>query len=124
MHWLKSVALISLLTISGGGVAQSADGSTSRLNALACENLPTPLQTDVVILDDTKRNLAYKALFEKELRGKGVLIAGAAPTVATLDIRIVRELPVKPEGDLFERGASPANRDIGRDTPESGLGNV
>jgi hypothetical protein len=129
MQRLTAFSLILSLTLVFDATVPEAQGQSlnptvSRLNAVSCEPLPAPLQTEVIILDDTDQIIAFRKLFEEKLLAKGVAISKTAPTIATLDIKIEREIPVAPRGDPSDLGRSEENRGIGREATGSGQGNV
>ncbi|MDA0653615.1 MAG: hypothetical protein O3C49_10115 [Proteobacteria bacterium] len=124
MRHLKHFFLIIALTMPLGAQGQTPDTPTSRMNALSCEPLPAPLETDVQILDNAERFVAFKAQFEKELRSRGVKLSSTAPLIATLDIRTVREFQSETKDPLFEKHAGQDSSNIGQDSTIFMRGNV
>ena len=113
MHYVKSFAVIAVLTINGGALGQSADPPTSRLNAYECETLPKPLRLSVQVLDNAERFLKFKGQFEKELRAGGAEIATDARVVLTLDVRTIREFRDKSASTLFDLRIGKKNTNFG-----------
>jgi len=124
MRHLNFVLVITLLTTVVGAHGQSADVPPSRINAFACGTLPSPLQLDVQVLDNSDRIVAFRDQFKNELRARGVVVSGTAPTIIILDFRTVREFQGKPRDPVFERRSDQNISGVGQDGAVSLQGNV
>ena len=109
MRHLNFILVIVALTITVGAHGQPADVPPSRINAFLCGTLPAPLQLDVQVLDNSRRIIAFRDQFEKELQARGVSVSRTAATIVILDFKTVREFQGKPKDAIFER---PSDRNI------------
>ena len=90
MHRIALLIFIALLA-APPAIAQSENGNPGRLDAYACEKLPSPLKIDVQILDDAPRYLRFRDKFAARMNENGIEVVAGAPLVLTLDVRTVRE---------------------------------
>jgi hypothetical protein len=124
-HFAGFLIALALIGIQPGQAQQSDDPSAdSRLNAFACEVLPTPLRVDVQILDNAERHVRFRDTFVARLRKAGVEVAGNAPHILTLEVRKVVEFERREGGEFFELRAGQENENIGRDGDLFMRGNV
>jgi len=114
-HVAGFLVALALIGIQPGQAQQSDDPSAdSRLNAFACEMLPTPLRVDVQILDNAERHVRFRDTFVARLRKAGVEVASNAPLILTLEVRKVVEFERREGGEFFELRAGQENENIGR----------
>jgi hypothetical protein len=126
MRQVAGIAVAFILLGSHPGAAQETDRETAdgRLNAFACETLPSPLRLSVEVMDNTEQFLRLRDSFVERLKGAGVQVADGTPLVLMLDVRKLVEFEQQSGGQLFELRAGQEDEDIGRDGELFMRGNV
>lgn len=126
MRQVAGIAVAVLLLGAHPGQAQQAESAATdgRLNAFACEALPSPLRVSVEVMDNTEQYLRLRDSFVARLRSAGVEIADGAPLILLLDVRKLVEFEQQPGGELFELRAGQEDEDIGREGELFMRGNV
>jgi hypothetical protein len=79
-------AAIGLLVLASG---HAGAGGQGLLNAVAYKPMPASAPINVRPLDNSDENLALKASFETELRGRGYTVASDAAIVLSFEVRNV-----------------------------------
>ena len=95
-----AVIVVSLSLLPAPSVWGQAEEVDGRLNAYVCEELPSPLRTDVRTLDDAPRYLKFKNEFSAKMRANGMDVAGDAPLQLILHMETEQEVRGSGEGDL------------------------
>jgi hypothetical protein len=94
--------IVVALLAAPAAMAQSENVDTGRLDAYACEELPSPLKLDVQIFDNAPRYLRLKEKFTARLNKRGIVMTADAPLVLTLDVRTEREFQPTEERGIGE----------------------
>jgi hypothetical protein len=116
MNRFAAAALAIACFFAPPAAAENDEPVRTRLNTLACEDLPVPLKLDVEIMDNAERFLRFKDRFVGKLRAGGAEVVRGAPLTLMLDVQILREFDQAEGGELLEfRAGQESGEDIGRE---------